>query len=65
MALRVKTLKEAIDEAERFLRVARQLDSTGRNVMFSGEHDWGQESASVKRASLDLTRTLAKLRKGE
>jgi hypothetical protein len=49
-----KTLKHAIAEAERFIRLARQT---------SVEVVGTRSSGATRRASLDLTRALADMRK--
>lgn len=57
-----KTLKTAITEAERFLRKAKKVTTwmTLDGVVLIDE---GKYSAACKRASMDLTRALAELRK--
>lgn len=68
--MKVKYLEECIAEAERFLKKAKRLNklggtkkvySTGEDVMF----DDGGMVASVKRASIDLTKSLSQLRKSD
>lgn len=56
-----ETLKEAIQEAERFLVRAKALqkDPEGFKYLYSPH----AQRAAVKRASMDLTRALAKLRR--
>jgi hypothetical protein len=53
---------EAVKEAERFLKKAQELKSKHQEIgdaMF-----WGSpETGAVKRASMDLTRALAKIRR--
>ena len=57
----MKTMRfnKAMGEAKRFLQVAMQvkLDKYGQPVQYT------KESAACKRASLDLSRALAELRK--
>lgn len=66
-----KSLSEAKSEAQRFLAAVYQLqrlkpvrkgngESVYEEVMMLG----GPETAAVKRASMDLTRALARLRHG-
>ncbi len=64
--MEVKTLKTAMHEAERFLKRAEALLENSKE---NGEFNYfrfncSKDSASVKRASLDLTRSLADLRQG-
>jgi len=56
-----ETLKESIKEAERFLARAKALkkDPEGFQDLYSPN----SQRAAVKRASMDLTRALAKLRR--
>ncbi len=64
--MEIETLKTAMQEAERFLKRAEILlkksteDGEFKHYRFNSSKD----SASVKRASLDLTRSLADLRQG-
>lgn len=64
--MEIETLKTAMQEAERFLKRAEILlkksteDGEFKHYHFHSSKD----SASVKRASLDLTRSLADLRQG-
>lgn len=60
----LSNLRSAITEAERFLKKARELAELTRKVEGSGA-EWassGKCSAACKRASLDLSRELSKLR---
>ena len=52
------TLREAVVEAERFIKAANQVKWGG----FYGEPNH-PEAAAAKRASMDLTRALTKMRK--
>ena len=57
------TLAAAIAEAERFLAAARRLQQ--REGTKPAQFIWGSlESGSCRRASMDLTRALAVMRKG-
>lgn len=69
MSIRVKTLALAISEAKRFLEIAEQAK------LMAGHSEWadkkndpwysgGQYCAAVKRASMDLSRALAGVRRG-
>jgi hypothetical protein len=62
----VKDLDLAIDEAKRFLKVAGELKSD-RNTIIDrsngGVYAYGKLPAAVKRASLDLSNALVRLRK--
>ena len=64
--MEVKTLKTAMHEAERFLKRAEALlENSTEDGEFNHFHfHCSKDSASVKRASLDLTRSLADLRQG-
>jgi len=58
------TLKKAIKEAERFLEKAKMVKIckstiTGKEII---DYNHVKDSAAVKRASMDLTRTLTDLR---
>ena len=56
-----KKLKVAVDEAKRFLKRAKDMHVHEDN--FGGYHS-GKESGALRRASMDLTRALADLRRG-
>jgi len=58
----VTKLVAAMAEAERFLRLARELQDDGRKT-FGGSFWPSRKSGAVRRASMDLTRALAELRK--
>lgn len=59
--MNVKTLTRAVEEAERFQRLARELMSLLPDV--EEYYSPSKEGAAVKRASMDLTRALADMRK--
>lgn len=63
----VETLQKAIMEAKRFIEVAEKVkiihDKYKSGKPFIRIKDYTKESAACKRASLDLTRALAELRK--
>jgi len=52
-------LRTAIHEAERFIRMARIAASALKEDRYYG----GKETAAAKRASMDLTRALADVRR--
>ena len=54
-----QTLKAAITEAERFLDLAKKLQPEFAN----GYHNGSKTSGATRRASMDLTRALADLRR--
>lgn len=54
------TLRAAIKEAGRFLERAKDLENSGHR---GGYYDQQVQTAAVWRASLDLTRALADLRR--
>jgi len=59
---KISDLKIAVNEAQRFLAAAREWEKRikeDRFVLISGS----KEGGACKRASLDLTRALANLRK--
>ena len=60
-------LKIAVQEAKRFLERAKALPEPEPYKGYSGEtrfHDnFPREQGAIKRASMDLTRSLAELRK--
>lgn len=64
--MNVETLKNAMQEAERFLKRAETLleNSTENGEFNHFLFHCSKYSASTKRASLDLTRILADLRQG-
>lgn len=70
--MQAKTLRKAIIEAKRFIEAANLVeikDVTGTGPITAGKHweavvEYTKESASCKRASMDLTRVLADLRNG-
>lgn len=64
-AMTPETLREAIKEAERFVRIAKKV---GLGNAYTGGPvcvKYGVESAAAKRASMDLTRALARMRRYE
>lgn len=56
-----EALTVAVEEARRFMRAAEQL--LHARTMRRGQYDNPREQGTVKRASLDLTRSLADLRR--
>ena len=64
--MNIETLKTTMQEAERFLKRAETLlkNSTEDGELNHFHFHCSKDSASVKRASLDLTRSLADLRQG-
>lgn len=63
MAIKENTLDLAIVEAMRFVKAAKKLRDQGK-LWGGDEYYGGALAASCTRASLDLTKTLADLRKG-
>lgn len=57
-------IEEAADNARRFLRCVNEAKAMGRSE-FNGRPilDGGSAAAAIKRASMDLTRSLAKVRR--
>lgn len=67
--MNLETLDQAILEAARFVRKAKELkkaraDKTCRSGEITGRWSTMVESAACKRASMDLARILADLRNG-
>ena len=61
---RPNTLEDAIEEAERFIFKAKQAKKVIKAAVCEGETPWPcQYFAAAKRASMDLTRALARLRR--
>lgn len=61
-----ESLQEAIAEAERFIAKAKAAEVRGVSRSIAGDEPamWAcKENGAVRRASLDLTRALAELRK--
>lgn len=67
MATKIKTLDIAIAEAERFLSAAKSFRK-GSQQYGDTKNPWlegGALAAYTKRASMDLSRALAKIRAGD
>lgn len=60
--MNLEKLKEAKLEAERFLKRVEELQNT--ESKWNG-YNFPIQSGAVKRSSMDLTRSLAKLRKSD
>ena len=59
--MNIKEIKTAAAMASRFIALSKEIKTTK-----SGECEWvdaGKESSALRRASMDLTRQLAKMRK--
>jgi len=63
MAVTIATLSEAINEADRFIGKARIARARLNAIKTKYHGRPSKEAAAVKRASMDLTRALADLRK--
>jgi hypothetical protein len=57
-----KVLQQTIKDATRFLERARHLKTQQPNPTFD-RYEGGVDTAALKRASMDLTRSLTQLRK--
>ncbi|GDX74728.1 hypothetical protein LBMAG40_13850 [Cyanobium sp.] len=57
--MNARTLQAAINKAERFLDLARELQAHFHSGYFNGS----KTSGATRRASMDLTRALADLRR--
>jgi len=69
MSIRVKTLEKAVAEAKRFIEAAAVVKRSAGHSSYGSRSDdpWyegGQQCAAAKRASMDLSRALAGLRRG-
>ena len=67
MSLRVKTVKEAVEEARRFIEAAEVAERAAGWTGTDASDPWyepGRYCAAVKRASMDLSRALAGVRRG-
>jgi len=58
-------LKHAIAEAERFLKRAKELEKEGFLSFIETRYVQSKYTAATKRASMDLTRALADLRRAD
>ncbi len=62
--MKVNALRNSIKEAERFIEIAKLVKiKTLGYKKYECVEDYTKESAACKRASMDLTRALAQLRK--
>ena len=67
MSVRVKTLEKAVAEAKRFLEAAAVVKRAAGTTEYTKGDPWycgGQCCAAAKRASMDLSRALADVRRG-
>ena len=67
MSLRVKTLDIAVAEAKRFLEAAAVGKRAAASTEYTNGDPWycgGQYCAAAKRASMDLSKALAAVRRG-
>jgi hypothetical protein len=60
-----KTLIAAIDEATRFLKAAKSARQSIVVKEYGNDFDGNKSTAAAKRASMDLTRALADMRRPE
>ena len=61
-----ETMQEAITEAKRFIKAAEQVPFHTVKAIDKKDYTYittGKESGACRRASLDLTRALARMRK--
>ena len=63
MAITADKLYYAISEAERFLDLAKKMEKNPKAMYPEEVYPAGKLPAAVKRASMDLTRALAELRR--
>ena len=67
MSLRVKTLDKAVAEAKRFIEAAAVVKRAAGSTEYVKGDPWyegGKHCAAAKRASMDLSRVLADVRRG-
>lgn len=67
MSLRAKTLEKAVAEAKRFLESADMVKRCAGTTEYTKCDPWycgGKYCAAAKRASMDLSRALADVRRG-
>lgn len=70
MTMRPSQVKRAEEEVRRFLVRVQDLRDAGQlpKVIIDNDKDWylhgSKETGAIRRASLDLTRALAAMRKG-
>lgn len=67
MSIRVKTLEKAVAEAKRFLEAAEVVKRVAERTEYIKGNPWycgGQYCAMAKRASMDLSRARADVRRG-
>lgn len=67
MSIRVKTLEKAVAEAERFLEAAAAVKRAAGRTEYTKGDPWycgGRYCAAAKRASMDLSKALADVRRG-
>jgi hypothetical protein len=67
MSIRVKTLDKAVAEAKRFLAVADVVKRCAGSTEYAKGDPYycgGQHCAAAKRASMDLSKALADVRRG-
>ena len=67
MSIRVKTMEKAVDEAKRFLEAAAVVKRAAERTEYTKGDPWycgGQYCAAAKRASMDLSKALADVRRG-
>lgn len=65
MSLNPVQLQATVEEAERFLARVNDLQDHGVINPYHADYEGGPLCAAVKRASLDLTRSLSKLRNNQ
>ncbi len=65
--MKAEALEKAFEEAERFIELAKKVeivhDKYANGKPYVHVKDYTKETAACKRASLDLTRALAEMRK--
>ena len=61
--MKTDRIKDAIFEAQRFIDRAKALVSARGKLADDAEYDHPVEQGSLKRASLDLTRSIAVMRR--
>jgi len=61
----INTILQAQEEAEKFIESVQELLEDRAKNNQKGDYAHGMHAATVKRKSMDLTRTLSKMRQGK
>jgi hypothetical protein len=61
--MRLQDVQRTMKECERFMEAARKYEMRVKDSRVGGYRSASKEGGTVKRASMDLTRSLAEMRK--